>query len=552
MPTVHLSPIGNDAPFYANGAQLSGGQLFTYLAGTTTPATTYTDEDAGTANANPIVLNSEGYPSSAGARVQVWLIASTSYKFVLKDADSLTLWSMDDIDGINDIAQISSEWVSTTNNVAPTFVSAVSFTLVGDHTADALRDRWLKLTSGGGTAYGIITASAFTTTTLVTFVNVSGTVTSPDSVVQWGLLRPDHPSVPLDDANLKATTITAAATTEIWKINGNYAHITGATGITSFSAPPKAGARRRLTFDTGLTITHNASTLICPGGTSLAVGANDMVEVIAESTASVRVASFTPGLPPGVVMDFGGTSAPSGWLECDGSAVSRTTYAPLFAAISSNYGVGDGSSTFNLPDFRGRARVGRGTGTYVSRFTQADIDTGTNVISVPVNNSLITGTSVVYNAGVVANPLVDATTYFIIRASSTSVKLATTLALAQAGTEIDITTTGTGSMTLTVTLTARTVGQVGGEEAHAMSSTEDYAHIHTGAAHTHAQQNGNSAGTGTFPIIATTNTGDAVGAFGGAGLATQGASAGNTGSAGGNAAMNIMQPFSITMAIIKT
>lgn len=59
-------------------------------------------------------------------------------------------------------------------------------------------------------------------------------------------------------------------------------------------------------------------------------------------------------LPAGAVSPFGGTSAPTGWLFCDGSAVSRTTYADLFTAIGTACGTGDGSTTFNLPDYRGR------------------------------------------------------------------------------------------------------------------------------------------------------------------------------------------------------
>lgn len=55
-------------------------------------------------------------------------------------------------------------------------------------------------------------------------------------------------------------------------------------------------------------------------------------------------------------------AAPSLWLGCDGAAVSRTTYADLFAAIGTAYGVGDGSTTFNIPDFRGHAPIGIGTG----------------------------------------------------------------------------------------------------------------------------------------------------------------------------------------------
>jgi microcystin-dependent protein len=66
--------------------------------------------------------------------------------------------------------------------------------------------------------------------------------------------------------------------------------------------------------------------------------------------------------PTGSVVMFAGSAAPTGWLLCDGSAVSRTTYAALFAAIGTTYGTGDGSTTFNLPDLRGRTPVGAGAG----------------------------------------------------------------------------------------------------------------------------------------------------------------------------------------------
>lgn len=60
---------------------------------------------------------------------------------------------------------------------------------------------------------------------------------------------------------------------------------------------------------------------------------------------------------PGEVSDLAGSRVPNGWLLSYGQAVSRTTYARLFAALGTSYGVGDGSSTFNLPDFRGRVAV---------------------------------------------------------------------------------------------------------------------------------------------------------------------------------------------------
>jgi len=68
------------------------------------------------------------------------------------------------------------------------------------------------------------------------------------------------------------------------------------------------------------------------------------------------------GIPTGSVMPFAGSAAPNGWLLCNGSAVSRIVYSNLFSAISTNYGAGDGTTTFNLPDFRGRTLVGAGVG----------------------------------------------------------------------------------------------------------------------------------------------------------------------------------------------
>lgn len=78
-------------------------------------------------------------------------------------------------------------------------------------------------------------------------------------------------------------------------------------------------------------------------------------EVIAatDTTRAVTPASVRLAVPAGAVLPFAQNSAPDGWLKCDGAAVSRTTYATLFAAIGETYGAGDGSTTFLLPDLRG-------------------------------------------------------------------------------------------------------------------------------------------------------------------------------------------------------
>ena len=63
-------------------------------------------------------------------------------------------------------------------------------------------------------------------------------------------------------------------------------------------------------------------------------------------------------LPIGTQVAYGGAVPPTGWLICDGSAVSRTTYAELFKVIGTSYGAGDGSTTFNLPNKKGRVSAG--------------------------------------------------------------------------------------------------------------------------------------------------------------------------------------------------
>lgn len=72
---------------------------------------------------------------------------------------------------------------------------------------------------------------------------------------------------------------------------------------------------------------------------------------------------FAPGGDRiGTIKAWSGAAVPGGWLDCNGAAVSRSDYAALFAEIGTAYGAGDGSTTFNVPDFRGRSIVGAGTG----------------------------------------------------------------------------------------------------------------------------------------------------------------------------------------------
>jgi hypothetical protein len=97
---VSLSPIGGAGWqfFDNNGAPLTGGKLYTYAAGTTTPQATYTTVSGATAHANPIILDSAGRVSAGG---QIWLTVGLSYKFVLKTSVDVQIWSADNITGIS-------------------------------------------------------------------------------------------------------------------------------------------------------------------------------------------------------------------------------------------------------------------------------------------------------------------------------------------------------------------------------------------------------------------------------------------------------------------
>jgi microcystin-dependent protein len=130
--------------------------------------------------------------------------------------------------------------------------------------------------------------------------------------------------------------------------------------------------------------------------------------------------STVTATPAGVIEMFGGSSAPTGYLMCDGSAVSRTTFANLFAALGTAYGPGDGSTTFNLPQFnngtmpRGQppgSSGGASTHTHGSSSLAAQLRINTtdqlmdmNIITVPSWNANFRGT-----AGTVTTPTVART-----------------------------------------------------------------------------------------------------------------------------------------------
>ncbi len=185
-----------------------------------------------------------------------------------------------------------------------------------------------------------------------------------------------------------AEDLASATTPDLSTPTTAYINITGTTQIDGFASEP-AGFMRLLRFNAALTLNYNVTSLILPTAADITTEAGDHALAVSLGSGNWRIAwylrysgraltkeipdiaSTDVGLflqaqddspqaydwaqvfPAGIIMAWPTETPPSGWLECNGAAVSRTTYATLFALIGDDYGAGNGSTTFNLPDFRG-------------------------------------------------------------------------------------------------------------------------------------------------------------------------------------------------------
>lgn len=195
-----LSPVFQDAQLAtSDGSPLVGGKLETYVAGSSTPVTTYQDNAGSGSHTNPIVLNARGEPPAP-----IWLAGGAAVKFILKTSADVTIRTIDNVYGVGDDAVATettetSEWESL--NTAPTYVSASSFTVSGNQTSTLHPGRRIKITVSGGTAYATIVSSAYTSLTTVT-VDTTGSSPLDSSIsaltnFSIGILRADNPSVPI-------------------------------------------------------------------------------------------------------------------------------------------------------------------------------------------------------------------------------------------------------------------------------------------------------------------------------------------------------------------
>ncbi len=319
---------------------------------------------------------------------------------------------------------------------------------------------------------------------------------------------------------------------------------------TTISAGPITIVRRGLSYYGDRTTESTDLKYDWSANETLVMFGTDVPQIFQYLKEYIDAASIAGSVPAsttaaGIVVEASQTEVNAGTITKIISAVTYKLFAPLdkllvlinaktqllypigslyLSTVSTNPNTLFGFGTW-VAFGQGRVLVGVGTGSIVATFASRSSDTITVTgLTNAANNEFQTGQAVTYHTtGSVITGLSNDTVYYIVRISNTSFKLASNLGNAQNSTIISLSGDGTGTQTFTLPLTARASGDTGGEENHAMSLSELLLHQHTQSG-SDLQGNGTNDGSlGSSGRQVTINN--------------------VTNAVGGNAAMNIMQPF---------
>lgn len=207
-----LAPVVNDQQTDAVGRPLNGGRIFTFLAGTSTPATTYTTQLGGPAQANPVVLNTLGV-----ALNPIWLDGGTAIKFVVQDALGNVLRTLDNVSGVNDVSSVATEWALA--DTAPAFVNATNFRVTNNQTGLYPVGRRVRTQNTSGLVYSTVVSAVFGSPfTTVAVINDSTPLDTGLSRVDVSFLSPVGSAVPV----IPASRVTGLPAGTNYIINGNF------------------------------------------------------------------------------------------------------------------------------------------------------------------------------------------------------------------------------------------------------------------------------------------------------------------------------------------
>jgi microcystin-dependent protein len=196
------------------------------------------------------------------------------------------------------------------------------------------------------------------------------------------------------------------------------------------------------------------------GQSSITLGSTQSIMITSDGTTFY--ASFDNGAPVGTLQQFAGNTIPGGYLECTGAAISRSTYARLFSAIGTLWGVGDGSTTFNLPNGSGRTFVGVDANTNIIQAT-----TTITTTSASATATVASATNLVIGMIVVSANVPAGTTISDI--SGTTITLSAAATASASGT----------AARFSIFTDANVVGSYGGKAFQIQLEKEIAAHAHT-------------------------------------------------------------------------
>lgn len=196
-----------------------------------------------------------------------------------------------------------------------------------------------------------------------TSVKLSGTYDSIEAyniMVEMQNMSADYEEI-RTEAAAAASAATAAVTTAQTAANSASTYAGNAQTYAG-NANTSAGEAAGYASDASTSATNAANSETNASNSATAAASSESNASTSETNAAASAAAAALAITPtGSVLAFAGSTSPAGWLLCDGSAVSRTTYAALFAVIGTTYGTGDGSTTFNLPNLTDKFIQGNST-----------------------------------------------------------------------------------------------------------------------------------------------------------------------------------------------
>lgn len=341
----------------ADGTPYVGVRVFHYVAGgTTTNLDVYQNGNLTAPHNNPVVGDASGRVSFYG---------NGTYRLEVRTSTNdgnLILYDWDPVELVHHTATVRAE------DRGISLPSASS----------AARGRLFGVTDGGGDVTGLwLQRTAAAWQQILTLPTLS-------QMIQFA----------------KGTTI-ASTTSVTIPDDGNVFDITGTNSIETFSGFTGYPVIYTRFTGTGLTLVHNGTTFLLPGSANYTTIQNEVITwlhlgagtwtmlrsnkggvsgaltdgygIIADSTTRWTEKNI---MPIGSALMWTGTVVPAHWLLCNGQAVSRSTYSRLFSTIGVTFGVGNGSTTFNIPDWQGRVPVG--VDTTAGRITSSSVG-GLNV-----------------------------------------------------------------------------------------------------------------------------------------------------------------------------